>query len=74
MPLYREDFEGDGARCTVPGCEHGGDTCELYLHSVCHPCAPTWARVRGDVLTIECAICRRKIGAFVLASRAHDRP
>jgi hypothetical protein len=72
MPLYREDFDHPRDRCTAPGCDHTLEDGDLYIHSVCHPSVPTWARYRGDVLTIECAACERVIGSFVIASREQD--
>ena len=71
MPLYREDLEALG-RCGVPGCTRDHRDDEVYLHAQCHPASPVWARYRGDVLTIECARCRRPVIAVVVASRRAD--
>ena len=74
MPLYREDLDAPDMVCSIEGCGCGQESGPVYLHSACHPTHPTWASYRGDVLTIECAACKRKIASFVIASREHDRP
>ncbi len=42
-------------------CDECGDHGSLMLVGECHPEAPTWAILTGDVLTIECAECRKPI-------------
>lgn len=54
MPMSRE----------IPRCEECGDDGSLYLHGRCHPEAPTWSILTGDVLTIECAQCKKVIVRF----------
>jgi len=71
MLCYREDF--DTFECACPSCRENTRTGEIYLHSGCHPASPTWAHVRGDVLTIECATCKKRIVSVVIASRAQER-
>lgn len=51
-------------KCGVEGCNCGGP---MYLHSRCHPTSPTWASVDGDVVTVECAECRKPITHFKVA-------
>ena len=72
MPHYREDF--DRLECACPACRATQRSGEMYLHPRCHPASPTWVRCRGDVLTVECAECRREVVTLVIASRAHDGP
>ena len=72
MPLYREDFEQ--SRCDCASCRETQHSSEMYFHPRCHPQSPTWVRYRGDVLTVECAKCRREVVAVVVASRAQDLP
>lgn len=70
MALYREDFEQ--AECDCPACRETQQSSELYFHPACHPESPTWVRFRGDVLTVECAKCRREVVSVVIASRASE--
>ena len=70
MALYREDL-GPSA-CECPDCRETQQTSEMYFHPRCHPESPTWVRYRGDVLTVECAKCRREVVSVVVASRAHE--
>lgn len=42
-------------------CEECGDDGSLYLHGRCHPGSPTWVVLTGDVLTIECARCKKVV-------------
>jgi hypothetical protein len=48
-------------------CEECGDDGSLYLHSRCHPDVPTWSVITGDVLTIECAKCKKVIVRLKIA-------
>lgn len=73
MAYYREDLELL-LRCDGPSCPRTHRTDEIYFHSACHLDSPTWARYRGDILTIECARCGRYIASVVVASREHDPP
>ena len=59
-----------GVKCEVCGCSDG----EIIMHSRCHPNAPTWASLNGDLLKIECAECNRVICYFVVASEPLARP
>ncbi len=72
MALYREDLEQTGCGC--PACRETQHTSEMYFHPHCHPGSPTWVHFRGDVLTVECAKCRREVVTVVVASRAQDVP
>jgi hypothetical protein len=67
MALYKEGLKDLKCPCGVPGCED-----PLYMHSKCHPEAPTWARYFDGVLTIECSVCRKVIAEFAVASRNGD--
>ncbi len=71
MALYREDLERLGT-CSVPGCGRNHRDEEIYLHARCHAGSPCWARFRGDVLTIECARCKKTVLSVVVASRASE--
>lgn len=57
--------ELDDMTCTAPGCGCGG---ALYVHSRCHPNAPTWARyMRGSaVLELMCCECATVITSVAL--------
>jgi hypothetical protein len=70
MPLYREDLQT--GCCEVPGCGLDHRETEIYLHPGCHPDAPPWPHHRGDVLTLECSVCRRRVASFVICSRDHE--
>ena len=63
VPLTREYL--DEAICSTPGCdeEHG----PLYLHSRCHPEAPTWTLYEDGVLRVECAECREEVAIIRVA-------
>lgn len=43
-------------------CEECGDDGTLYLSPRCHVGSPVFCYLTGDVLTIECAMCRRIVG------------
>jgi len=45
-----------GARCE--DCDSQGP---LYLHARCHPAAPPWAILTGNVVTLECSECKRLV-------------
>lgn len=76
MPIYREDLEAPAAGQYAPGGLPGRDVVsaedDMWFHPNCHLDSPTWARYRGDVLTIQCARCERDIVSLVIASREHD--
>ncbi len=38
----------------------------MYLHSKCHRGSPTWIRVKGNTLVIECSECRKVITTMLL--------
>ena len=38
----------------------------VYLHSKCHTTKPTWAKIDGGTLIIECSECRDEIARFPL--------
>jgi predicted RNase H-like HicB family nuclease len=40
----------------------------MYVHSRCHPSAPTWAVLADELLSIQCAYCKQIIVRF----RVHD--
>ena len=71
MLEHRLDFaeDLDQCHCGVVGCEHTTHDGEIFLHSLCHPNAPTWASYRGGVLSISCAECGRHICAVAVARR-----
>ena len=48
-------------------CGECGDEVSLYLHGRCHPSSPTWAVLSGDVLTIECAQCKKVVVRLKIA-------
>ena len=54
-------------------CEVCGYDSSIYLHGRCHPDAPTWAVISGDVLTIECADCGKVVARFFVLD-AVDMP
>ena len=72
MPIYREDLETPQARQCIPGCDAIHTDDDMWFHASCHLDSPTWARYRGDVLTIQCARCKRDIVSVVIASRDHE--
>jgi len=41
-----------------------GDDGSLYLYSRCHMASATWAVLTGDILTIECEVCKSVIARF----------
>ena len=49
-------------------CERCDNTGPMYVHSRCHPNVPTWAILTGELLSIQCAYCKRVIVRF----RVHD--
>lgn len=63
-------------KCGCPVVKQQGtlhrETCKLcdasssvvYLHSICHPEAPTWAKWNSDALIIECAECKKEVTRF----------
>jgi hypothetical protein len=55
----------DRMQCSQPGCKepHG----PLYLHGLCHPESPTWARYAKGVLTVECAECKTLVAVIAVA-------
>ena len=42
-------------------CEACGEESPVYMNPRCHPGAPVFCLLSGDVLTIECAKCRRLV-------------
>ncbi len=70
MPYYREDL--DPSRCSLPGCDRSQHENEIYFSSQCHFGQPMWVRYRGDVLTVECSVCKKVVVAVVIASRADE--
>jgi len=53
-------------------CEECGSDGSLYLHSRCHTTVPTWAVLSGDILTIECALCKKVIVRFRVVAEEKD--
>jgi len=51
----------------LPTCGHEPDDGWMYLHSKCHTGEPTYVRVKGNTLVIECAECDKPITTFLLA-------
>jgi hypothetical protein len=64
---FAEDL--DGVQCNVEGCDHASHDGEIFLHSRCHPQAPTWSSYRAGVMTVSCAVCGRHICAVAVATR-----
>lgn len=44
--------------------ECGGDHEYLYLHSRCHPDAPTWIGVSEHDIVVQCCICNKEVARF----------
>ena len=65
VALYANDL--DDMTCLVPGCQCDGRT--LYIHSRCHPQAPTWARYTHGTaaLVVECTKCGEAVAEFALS-------
>jgi hypothetical protein len=67
-PLDRKELESLGCDC---------DECQeseiAFLHSHCHPDAPTWAvyNRRSGVLRIDCAQCGKFIADFWVKERGN---
>jgi hypothetical protein len=53
-------------------CAECGDDGTVVLHGRCHINSPTWAKLSGDVLTIECAECERVIVRFRVTKTIRD--
>lgn len=64
-PIGRETL--DGMSCAKPGCDHSTHE-GLWLHSKCHPPAPTWCYYKDGILTITCAECEKPIAAIVVGT------
>lgn len=47
-----------------PACDTCGSTGPLYLHSRCHSGMPTWTKLDGDTLHVECAVCGQNVASF----------
>ena len=43
-----------------------------YLHSNCHHGAPAWARVKGNILEVICAICDELITSFIIERKGDN--
>jgi hypothetical protein len=56
----------------VPGGPGGEEGDHLYVHARCHPEHPPWAFLEGDVLGIECSVCRLPVATFLLATPDGD--
>jgi hypothetical protein len=67
---FAEDL--DRTMCGVPGCDHTTHDSEIYLHSRCHPRAPTWASYRAGVLSVTCAACGKQVCAVAVARRGAE--
>ena len=50
----------------VPDCGHYSSDEWMYLHSRCHPSDPTYCKVKGNTLIVECAVCDKLITTFIL--------
>ena len=49
-------------------CGKCGETGPIYVHCRCHSNVPTWAILNGELLSIQCAYCKRVIVRF----RVHE--
>lgn len=65
MTLTRRQL--DQAQCEVPDCKHDSHDSKLFLHSRCHPKAPTWAVYEAGVITVLCAECDELIIEIAVA-------
>lgn len=45
----------------------------LYVHSVCHPNAPTWVFVVPGAARVECAVCGKHVVTLALELRQTAR-
>lgn len=63
-----ENGIGKHYECTCADCGKPGEA--VYLHARCHTDAPPWVRVVGDVATLECSECGKKIGQLQLAAQS----
>ena len=50
----------------VPTCGHESEGGWMYAHSNCHVESPTWVRIKGNSLVIECAECKEVVATFLL--------
>jgi len=64
---FAEDL--DQRRCSCRGCGRTTRESEIYMHSRCHPSAPTWSSYRAGVLSLWCAACDRLVCAIAVARR-----
>lgn len=53
-------------------CEVCGDEGTVYLSPRCHLGMPVFCLLTGDVLTIECAICRRLVGRLQVSGIVNE--
>jgi hypothetical protein len=53
-------------------CDLCGDGGTIYLHARCHGVEPPWVCLTGDVLTLECSVCKRLVSRFRLAQEGTD--
>lgn len=49
-------------------CEKCGDDSSVYLSPRCHEGSSVFCLLTGDVLSIECATCRRVVGRLRVVS------
>lgn len=50
----------------IETCGHYSPDEWMYLHSKCHPSDPTYCKVKGNTLVVECAVCEMMITTFLL--------
>ncbi len=50
----------------IPSCGHITKDSWMYAHSQCHVDSPTWVRIKGNTLVIECSDCRKVVATFLL--------
>lgn len=58
----------DNMLCSNPNCDHTSHDSEMYIHSNCHPEAPTWCIYDGGVLSVICSECENYIADILVAS------
>ena len=72
MALFLEDLSN--MVCANPDCTHKNHSGSMYIHSKCHPEAPTWVRYDRDtaMATVICVQCEREIAEIAIAARGDD--
>lgn len=65
--IYQEDLLN--AVCGNPDCDHTNHNDMFWIHSGCHPTAPTWVINHDGKLVIVCCICGGMIEEIAVAAR-----